>query len=129
MPHPVGMAGVMPITLLLASANSTKVTPKTSWYFSPTLWLVPLSPNFTKLAAACHLVCSFSAGRYPFPFTVLTCKTRGRLSSFCFWRLLLIRAHYDHSLVLDKPNQKIQTNWFWPYLFAMLTNDDSKHLN
>ncbi|MNE73986.1 hypothetical protein D3C80_1700300 [compost metagenome] len=84
--EPEGMAGVIPTIFELASASSTRVCPKTSWYFggcglSDTDLLI--SPVIlSNKPGACHLVWSFSASAKPLPFKVTQCKSLGPGISF-----------------------------------------------
>ncbi|MNQ75086.1 hypothetical protein D3C85_898660 [compost metagenome] len=79
--QPDGIAGVIPTILLFASANSTMVCPKTSWYFGGCgLSIIGflISPVIlSNKPGACHLVWSFSANAKPLPLTVTQCNSLG----------------------------------------------------
>ena len=63
--QPVGMAGVTPTILGFCLASSSKVFPKTSWYFigwQPFESEIRSPVAASKRPGACHTVAFFSAG-------------------------------------------------------------------
>ncbi len=68
------MAGVIPVRLGLAFARCNKISPKVSCHFFAGLLGASI---LTNLEALCHLVCSCSAGGYPFPLMVFTWSNLG----------------------------------------------------